>query len=84
VSAFIDTNVLVRHLTGDPPEVAAAATEYLRSAEELFLADLIVAEAVYVLESYYERPRKHVATVVRSLLGMPQCGGRPGRAAARR
>jgi predicted nucleic acid-binding protein len=71
VSAFVDTNVLVRHPTGDPPEMAAAATAYLRSAEELLLADLIVAETVYVLESFYDRPREQLATVVRSLLGMP-------------
>jgi predicted nucleic-acid-binding protein len=68
VSAFIDTNVLVRHLTGDPPAMAARATAYLRSESELFLADLIVAETVYVLESFYEVPRAQVAEVIRSLL----------------
>ena len=50
-SAFIDTNVLVRHLTGDPPELAARATAYLRTAPELLLTALIAAETVYVLES---------------------------------
>lgn len=57
MSAFVDTTVLVRHLTQDPPEMAARATAYLRSESELFLADLIVAETVYVLESFYETPR---------------------------
>jgi predicted nucleic-acid-binding protein len=68
VSAFIDTNVLVRHLTGDPPAMAARATAFLRREPELFLADLIVAETIYVLESFYETPRVQVAEVVRSLL----------------
>jgi predicted nucleic-acid-binding protein len=68
MSAFVDTNVLVRHITGDPPEMAARATAYLRSESELFLADLIVAETVYVLESFYEAPRAQVAEIVRSLL----------------
>jgi predicted nucleic-acid-binding protein len=68
VSAFIDTNVLVRHLTGDPPAMAARATAFLRAEPELFLADLIVAETIYVLESFYETPRVQVAQVVRSLL----------------
>jgi hypothetical protein len=27
LSAFVDTSVLVRHLTGDPPEMAARATD---------------------------------------------------------
>ncbi|MBW3641154.1 MAG: PIN domain-containing protein, partial [Actinobacteria bacterium] len=51
VSAFVDTNILVRHLTGDPPELAARAAAYLRAEPELLLTDLIVAETVYVLES---------------------------------
>jgi predicted nucleic-acid-binding protein len=68
VSAFVDTNVLVRHLTGDPPAMAKRATALLREASELLLADLIVAETVYVLESFYEVPREQIATTVRSLL----------------
>jgi predicted nucleic-acid-binding protein len=70
VSAFIDTNVLVRHLTGDPVEMAARATAYLRTEAELLLTDLVVAETVYVLESFYETPRPQVAEAVRSLLAL--------------
>jgi predicted nucleic acid-binding protein len=68
VSAFVDTNVLVRHLTGDPSAMAARASAYLASAEELYLADLVVAETVYVLESFYEVPRGQVAEAMRSLI----------------
>jgi len=68
VSAFVDTNVLVRHLTGDPPEMAARATAYLATASTLLLADLVVAETVYVLESFYEVPRHQVAEAIRSLI----------------
>lgn len=68
MSAFVDTNILVRHLTGDPPSTAARATAYLASADELFLPDVIVAETVYVLESYYEAPRHQVAEAMRSLV----------------
>jgi predicted nucleic acid-binding protein len=68
VSAFVDTNILVRHLTGGPPAVAARATAYLRDASELLLTDLIAAETVYVLESFYEVPRDVVAEAMRSLL----------------
>ena len=70
MSAFVDTNVLVRHLTGDPPDMAARATEYLADASELYLADLIVAETVHVLESFYEAPRDQIATAMRSLVSM--------------
>lgn len=68
--AFVDTNVLVRHLTGDPPAMAARATAFLRREPELLLADLIVAETIYVLESFYETPRGQIAQTVRSLLAM--------------
>ena len=68
MSAFVDTNVLVRHLTGDPADLAARATAYLGSERELLLTDLVAAETVYVLESFYEAPRDEVATAVRSLV----------------
>ena len=49
LTAFVDTNFLIRHLTGDPPEMAARATALLAAGEDLLLADLIVAECIYVL-----------------------------------
>jgi predicted nucleic acid-binding protein len=70
MTAFVDTNILVRHLTGEPPEMAARATAYLRSATELLLTDLVAAETVYVLESFYEAPRNQVGQAIRSLLGL--------------
>jgi predicted nucleic-acid-binding protein len=74
VTAFVDTNVLVRHLTGDPPEQAARSTRLLAEAEQLLLADLIVAEVVYVLESFYEVPRSRVAELVRAIIAFPAIG----------
>jgi len=68
VTAFVDTNILVRHLTGDPAPMAARATAYLSSASHLLLTDLVVAETIYVLESFYEAPRPQIAEAVRSLL----------------
>ena len=71
MTAFVDTNVLVRHLTGDPPELAGRATRYLATADELLLPDLILAEVAYVLESFYEAPRSQVATTLRAVLAFP-------------
>ena len=68
MTAFVDTNILVRHLTGDPPEMAVRATAYLQSESGLLLTDLVAAETVYVLESFYEAPRDQVANAMRSLL----------------
>lgn len=71
MTAFVDTNVLLRHLTGDPPAQATRATRYLQGADELLLPDLILAEVAYVLESFYETPRSQVATTLRSVLAFP-------------
>lgn len=69
--AFLDTNVLIRHLTGDPPEMAARATAALSGSEELFLTDLVVAECVYVLESFYEVERPRVPELLRAAIALP-------------
>jgi predicted nucleic-acid-binding protein len=70
VSAFVDTNVLVRHLIGDPPKMAARATAYLQRESELLVADLIVAETIYVLESFYEVARPEISEAMRALIVM--------------
>lgn len=71
MSAFIDTNVLIRHLTGDPPEQARRATAFLAQADELLLPDLIVAEVVFVLESFYEVERERIGELVRAIIAFP-------------
>lgn len=70
MTAFVDTNILTRHLTGDPPAMADRASAYLQTESELLLTDLVVAETVYVLESVYETPRQQVAEAMRSLVAL--------------
>jgi predicted nucleic-acid-binding protein len=52
-------------------EMGDRATAFLAGSSELLLTDLVVAETVYVLESFYEAPRDQVAEAIRSLLGQP-------------
>ena len=56
----------MRHLTGDPPEMARRATARLESGELLLLTDLVLAECIYVLESFYEVERPRVAGLMRA------------------
>lgn len=63
--------MIIRHLTGDPHDQAARATSVLSSGETLLLTDLVLAECVYVLESFYEVPRERVAELMRSALALP-------------
>lgn len=71
MKAFIDTNVLIRHLTQDPPSQGAAATSFLAAEHELLLTDLVLAETVYVLESFYKVSRREVAALARSVVTFP-------------
>jgi hypothetical protein len=52
---------LIRRLTDGPPEPAARVTAMLAPGEQLLLADLVLAECIYLLESFYEVPREQVA-----------------------
>jgi hypothetical protein len=40
------TNVFIRHLNGDPPEMAERAAKALGGKRALLMADLVVAECV--------------------------------------
>ncbi len=71
LTAFLDTNVLIRHLTGDPPSLAERATGALAGGERLLLTDLVLAECVYVLESFYEVERTPVAELMRAAISLP-------------
>ena len=51
--------------------MAARATVALASGERLLLADLVLAECVYVLESFYEVPPEDVAALMRAAIAMP-------------
>ena len=79
--AFVDTNVLVRHLTRDPAPMAARATAFLRAAApgSLLLTDLVVAETIYVLEFYqaHQAARCHGGSVAGQVPGCVVSGRRP-------
>ena len=51
--------------------MAARATAALAAADELLLADLVVAECVYVLESFYEVERQRIAELMRAAIALP-------------
>jgi predicted nucleic-acid-binding protein len=51
--------------------MAARATAVLAGPGPLLLADLVVAECVYVLESFYEVKRPRVAELMRAAIALP-------------
>ena len=69
---LLDTNVLLRFLLDDHPELSGAATRLFQEAADekclLILTDLCIAEAVWVLTSYYKIERQKVADSLAKLL----------------
>lgn len=49
---FLDTSVVVRYLTGDPPEMADRAAALIDAGGALILSELVLIETAYVLESF--------------------------------
>lgn len=58
MAAFLDTNVLVRYLTGDPPKASEEATRIIDGVEDLVITEVALAETAYVLMSVYYVPRE--------------------------
>ena len=53
----VDTNVVVRYLTGDQPEQAARAREVFR-AGQVFVSTTVLLESDWVLRSVYGSPHR--------------------------
>ncbi|MCD6567732.1 MAG: PIN domain-containing protein [Dehalococcoidia bacterium] len=56
----MDTSVVVRYLTGDPPESAEQAAKIIDGVDDLLITDVVLTETAYVLTSVYQVPREIV------------------------
>ena len=57
MSGFLDTSIVVRYLTGDPPNMAEQAARVIDGEEGLQITDVVLAETAYVLTSVYRISR---------------------------
>ncbi len=73
--AVIDTNLLVRYLTEDDPDKANAVESLLKRAgageERLLVPSVVIAELVWVLESFYKLEVPQIAQLVDAILTTP-------------
>ena len=60
MSGFLDTSMVVRYLTGDPPDLAERAARVIDGEEGLQITDVVLAETAYVLTSVYHISRSVV------------------------
>lgn len=69
---WVDANVLIRFLTGEPTEMSDKAERLLEMAQRdtltLRVHPVVVAETVWVLQSFYGRTRAEIASVLVPLL----------------
>lgn len=65
----VDTNVVVRYLTGDDPEQAARAKEVFATGRT-FVTTTVLLEGDWVLRSAYGFARAEVAVAIRALAGL--------------
>ena len=60
MSDLLDTSMLVRYLTGDPPDLAEVSAQVIDGDRALLVTDVVIVETAYVLQSVYEVPRTAV------------------------
>ena len=72
---LLDTNILLRFITGEPADQAGEVAGLVAAAEagkvRLAVLPMVLAEAVFVLSGFYEHPRSKVAEVLSHLISSP-------------
>lgn len=68
MSDFIDSNLILRYLLGDP---GSDKTErLLKEKKDLLLTDVTIAEIVWVLDSFYKWGRENIVNAIASLVDL--------------
>lgn len=74
-TCFMDTNLFIRYLTNDDPDKADRVDRLLDQAAnekiKLFTAEMVLAEVVWVLESYYRLEKRQIAEMLKAILSTP-------------
>lgn len=73
MSAFVDTSVVLRYLTGEPPVLDEAA-RIIEADDALLVSDVVLLEAAYVLASVYRVPREEIIDHLIALVQRPNIG----------
>jgi len=72
---FIDTNLFIRYLTNDDPQKADRVERLLDQAAnreiKLITAEIVLAEVVWVLESYYQVGKPAIGDMLKAILATP-------------
>jgi predicted nucleic-acid-binding protein len=66
---YLDTNILMRYLLDDHPELSKKAQQIIDSEKQLFICESVFTEIVYVLSKVYEIERDLIKQTLLNLLG---------------
>ena len=58
VDTFLDTSVVVRFLTGEPPEMAIRAGRIISEVDNLLVTDVTLMETAHVMRTQYQSSRE--------------------------
>ena len=78
---LVDTNLIVRYLVQDHEKHSKAAGKLFDACDRgdvvIVVLPAVLAECVFVLESFYEHPRGHISSALGRLISSPgvQIGG---------
>jgi len=72
---LVDTNLIVRYLVQDHEKHAKAAGKLFDACDRgdvvIVVLPAVLAECVFVLESFYEHPRGHISSALGRLISSP-------------
>lgn len=72
---IVDTNLIIRYLVQDHEKHAKAAGRLFDACDRgelvIIMLPAVLAECVFVLESFYRHPRPDIATVLSRLISSP-------------
>jgi uncharacterized protein len=72
---FVDSNVLIRFFSGEPPDQHRRSAELLRTIEDeeevVFLNHIVIFETIWVLNRRYRVPMLELRDLILSLLSLP-------------
>lgn len=72
---YIDANVFLRFVLWDPPELAEEAEKFfinsIEGRQKLLTSDLVIAEIVWTLESFYDKSKSQISEFVQGILSTP-------------
>jgi predicted nucleic-acid-binding protein len=71
-SGSLDTNVLLRLIVGDVPTQTSAIEDLLKRVSSLQVADVVIFETVFVLQSYYAFSREDIYQSLVSIIRHPK------------